>query len=134
VGTSVRRSAPSGRRRALIAPDLLAYAELRSRKTGQALEPAELLLPNIVGHGAHSRCAPSPADGRRSRTARARRPEWGDRRAGAGTPPGRRGTAQATDADVVVGGHHRVAAHAAVDQRPNSNGLVNVTRFLLQPS
>jgi len=35
------------------APDLLAYAELRYRNTDQALEAAELLLPNIVGHGAH---------------------------------------------------------------------------------
>ena len=31
------------------APDLLAYAELRYRGTGQALEAAELLLPKIVG-------------------------------------------------------------------------------------
>ncbi len=33
------------------APDLLAYAELRYRGTGQALEAAELLLPHLVGDG-----------------------------------------------------------------------------------
>ena len=33
------------------APDLLAYAELRYRGTGQALEAAELLLPHLMGHG-----------------------------------------------------------------------------------
>jgi hypothetical protein len=31
------------------APDLLAYAELRYRGTGQALEAAELLLPKVLG-------------------------------------------------------------------------------------
>lgn len=31
------------------APDLLAYAELRYRGTGQALEAAELLLPRVLG-------------------------------------------------------------------------------------
>jgi hypothetical protein len=31
------------------APDLLAYAELRYRGTGQALEAAELLLPQVLG-------------------------------------------------------------------------------------
>ena len=35
-----------------VAPDLLAYAELRYRGTGQALEAAELLLPSVVGDGA----------------------------------------------------------------------------------
>lgn len=33
------------------APDLLAYAELRYRGTGQALEAAELLLPKVLGDG-----------------------------------------------------------------------------------
>jgi hypothetical protein len=32
------------------APDLLLYAELRYRGTGQALEAAELLLPKVIGH------------------------------------------------------------------------------------
>lgn len=32
-----------------IAPDLLVYAELRHRGTGQALEAAELLLPRVLG-------------------------------------------------------------------------------------
>jgi hypothetical protein len=31
------------------APDLLAYAELRYRGTGQATEAAELLLPRVLG-------------------------------------------------------------------------------------
>jgi hypothetical protein len=31
------------------APDLLAYAELRYRGTGQALEAADLLLPKVLG-------------------------------------------------------------------------------------
>ena len=31
------------------APDLLVYAELRYRGTGQALEAAELLLPLVLG-------------------------------------------------------------------------------------
>jgi hypothetical protein len=35
-----------------VAPDLLAYAELRYRGTGQALEAAELLLPSVMGNGA----------------------------------------------------------------------------------
>ena len=35
------------------APDLLAYAELRRRGTGQALEAAELLLPRVLDHVAH---------------------------------------------------------------------------------
>jgi hypothetical protein len=34
------------------APDLLAYAELRYRGTGQALEAAELLLPKVMGDAA----------------------------------------------------------------------------------
>jgi hypothetical protein len=34
------------------APDLLAYAELRYRGTGQALEAADLLLPKVLGDGA----------------------------------------------------------------------------------
>jgi hypothetical protein len=34
------------------APDLLAYAELRYRGTGQALEAAELLLPRVLGDAA----------------------------------------------------------------------------------
>jgi hypothetical protein len=33
-----------------IVPDLLAYAELRYRATGQALEAAELLLPKVLEH------------------------------------------------------------------------------------
>jgi hypothetical protein len=32
-----------------VAPDLLAYAELRYRGTGQALEAAEMLLPRLLG-------------------------------------------------------------------------------------
>jgi hypothetical protein len=36
-----------------VAPDLLAYAELRYRGTAQALEAAELLLPNVLGDGTH---------------------------------------------------------------------------------
>jgi hypothetical protein len=36
-----------------VAPDLLTYAELRYRGTGQALEAAELLLPGVVGHDEH---------------------------------------------------------------------------------
>ncbi len=35
-----------------IAPDILAYAELRYRGTGQALEAAELLLPKALGDAA----------------------------------------------------------------------------------
>ena len=31
-----------------MAPDLLTYAELRYRGTGQALEAAELLLPKVL--------------------------------------------------------------------------------------
>jgi hypothetical protein len=33
-----------------VAPDLLAYAELRHRGTGQALEAAELLLPKVLDY------------------------------------------------------------------------------------
>ena len=36
-----------------VAPDLLAYAELRYRGTGQALEAAELLLPRVLDDAAH---------------------------------------------------------------------------------
>jgi len=36
-----------------VAPDLLAYAELRYRGTGQALEAAELLLPRVFDDAAH---------------------------------------------------------------------------------
>ena len=36
-----------------VAPDLLAYAELRYRGTQQALEAAELLLPGILDDAAH---------------------------------------------------------------------------------
>jgi hypothetical protein len=36
-----------------VAPGLLAYAELRYRGTGQALEAAELLLPKVLDDGAH---------------------------------------------------------------------------------
>ena len=36
-----------------VAPDLLAYAELRYRGTGQALESAELLLPRVLDNAAH---------------------------------------------------------------------------------
>jgi hypothetical protein len=35
------------------APDLLAYAELRFRGPGQALEAAELLLPGVLDHATH---------------------------------------------------------------------------------
>jgi hypothetical protein len=35
-----------------VAPDLLAYAELRYRGTGQALEAAELLMPRVLGDAA----------------------------------------------------------------------------------
>jgi hypothetical protein len=35
-----------------VAPDLLAYAELRYRGTEQALEAAELLLPRVLDHAA----------------------------------------------------------------------------------
>jgi hypothetical protein len=35
-----------------LAPDLLAYAELRYRGTEQAIEAAELLLPKVLDHGA----------------------------------------------------------------------------------
>ena len=35
-----------------VAPDLLAYAELRYRGTGQALEAAELLLPRVLDNAA----------------------------------------------------------------------------------
>lgn len=36
-----------------VAPDLLAYAELRYRGTEQALEAAELLLPRVLDHAAN---------------------------------------------------------------------------------
>jgi hypothetical protein len=36
-----------------LAPDLLAYAELRYRGTGQALEAADRLLPRVLDHAAH---------------------------------------------------------------------------------
>ena len=36
-----------------VAPDLLAYAELRYRGTGQALEAAELLLPKVLDDATH---------------------------------------------------------------------------------
>src|SRR3989337_940221 len=36
-----------------VAPDLLAYAELRYRGTEQALEAAELLLPKVLGDATH---------------------------------------------------------------------------------
>ena len=36
-----------------VAPDLLAYAELRYRGTGQALEAAELLLPRVLDNATH---------------------------------------------------------------------------------
>lgn len=36
-----------------MAPDLLAYAELRYRGTGQALEAAELLLPRVLDDATH---------------------------------------------------------------------------------
>lgn len=36
-----------------VAADLLAYAELRYRGTGQALEAAELLLPRVLDHATH---------------------------------------------------------------------------------
>jgi hypothetical protein len=36
-----------------VAPDLLAYAELRYRGTGQALEAAELLLPRVLDDATH---------------------------------------------------------------------------------
>jgi hypothetical protein len=36
-----------------LAPDLLAYAELKYRGTGQALEAADLLLPTVLDHVTH---------------------------------------------------------------------------------
>lgn len=36
-----------------VAPDLLAYAELKYRNTGQALEAAEMLLPKLLGDATH---------------------------------------------------------------------------------
>jgi hypothetical protein len=36
-----------------MAPDLLTYAELRFRGTGQAIEAAELMLPRVLDHAAH---------------------------------------------------------------------------------
>jgi hypothetical protein len=36
-----------------VAPDLLAYAELRYRGTGQAIEAAEMSLPGLLDDGAH---------------------------------------------------------------------------------
>lgn len=36
-----------------LAPDLLAYAELRYRRTDQAMEAAELLLPKVLDHATH---------------------------------------------------------------------------------
>ena len=36
-----------------VAPDLLAYAELRYRGMGQALEAAELLLPKVLDNATH---------------------------------------------------------------------------------
>jgi hypothetical protein len=36
-----------------VAPDLLAYAELRHRGTGQAVEAAELLLPKVLDDATH---------------------------------------------------------------------------------
>jgi hypothetical protein len=36
-----------------VAPDLLAYAELRYRGTGQAMEAAELLLPRVLDDATH---------------------------------------------------------------------------------
>jgi hypothetical protein len=44
---------PHGARHELpVAPDLLAYAELRYRGTDQALEAAEILLPTVTGDDA----------------------------------------------------------------------------------
>jgi hypothetical protein len=41
---------PAARREGIpVAPDLLVYAELRHRGTGQALEAAEMLLPAVLG-------------------------------------------------------------------------------------
>jgi hypothetical protein len=36
-----------------VTPPLLAYAELRYRGTGQALEAAEMLLPKVLDDVAH---------------------------------------------------------------------------------
>lgn len=44
---------PAGQDDVPVAPDLLAYAELRYRGTEQALEAADLLLPLVVNDGAH---------------------------------------------------------------------------------
>ena len=44
---------PDKTRAVPVAPDLLAYAELRYRGTQQALEAAELLLPRILDDAAH---------------------------------------------------------------------------------
>ena len=38
-----------------LAPELLAYAELRYRGTAQALEAAEILLPKVLGDDALTR-------------------------------------------------------------------------------
>jgi hypothetical protein len=44
--------APRVEKRLPLAPELLAYAELRYRGTAQALEAADMLLPALVGDGA----------------------------------------------------------------------------------
>lgn len=44
---------PGGLNDLPVAPELLAYGELRYRGTQQALEAAELLLPSVLGDGAH---------------------------------------------------------------------------------
>jgi hypothetical protein len=45
----VRAATPASEDAPPVAPDLLAYAELRFRGTEQALETAEILLPGVVG-------------------------------------------------------------------------------------
>jgi hypothetical protein len=47
-----------------VAPDLLAYAELRYSGTEQALKAAELLLPTAIGDSATSRQANRPSTNR----------------------------------------------------------------------
>jgi len=49
----VRAATPANEDAPPVAPDLLTYAELRYRGTGQALEAAELLLPGVIGHDEH---------------------------------------------------------------------------------
>lgn len=49
----VRAASPATDDDPPLAADLLTYAELRYRGTGQALEAAELLLPGVIGYDEH---------------------------------------------------------------------------------